>query len=125
MRNYSIAVLAVFGLLTARAFAQGDAERDAMLYLESVGLEKKAKVCAARIPQFAPRFDTAFAAWRIRNADALRRGETFLRADAAKNNIPFEVNVQAVTDTAAQMLEKTNQRLLEENCNAFLAQVGA
>jgi hypothetical protein len=86
-------------------------------------MPKKADICANKIPGYSDKFEPAFAHWKKANATRLSAGETFLRADAEKNKMPFQLNVQSVAVISAQVLEKASQPLLEENCNAMLQQL--
>lgn len=120
-----IAAFALVLVASAASAATSEEERRSMLYLESIALPQKAAVCEERLPGFKQRFAPAFEAWRTANKGQLAAGEDFLRAEAAKSNQPFLINVAAVTVLSAQMLQNSSPSILKENCDAMLAQVGA
>lgn len=108
--------LLALALPMAAAHAQaGGNEHDALLYLESLAMPKRASVCANRMAGYAHKFDPKFAAWRNANQARLVAGETALRAQQ-----DFASQVQSVTLIATQNLERATPELLKEDCNAML-----
>lgn len=108
--------LIALALPMATAYAQnGGNEHDAMLYLESLAMPKRATVCANRLAGYAHKFDPKFAAWRNANQARLVAGEATLRAQQ-----DFANQVQSVTLVATQNLERATPELLKEDCNAML-----
>ncbi|MBX3625555.1 MAG: hypothetical protein KF892_11115 [Rhizobacter sp.] len=108
--------LIALALPMATAHAQnGGNEHDAMLYLESLAMPKRATVCANRLAGYAHKFDPKFAAWRNANQARLVAGEATLRAQQ-----DFANQVQSVTLVATQNLERATPELLKEDCNAML-----
>jgi hypothetical protein len=95
------------------------------LYLRSVALPKKARVCAVTVPGYGERFQTSFDSWKSRNRDRLAAGETLLRAEATKANKSFALEVEMVTTLDAESLRRAPQALIIENCDAMLEQMGA
>src|SRR5205085_8375203 len=95
------AVLASAALAPAAAQAPS-VEHDALLYLDSQVLPKKAAACAARIPRFATQFDPAFRAWLAAHRHQIAAGEAFLRADAEKTRMPLERDVESVAASVSQ-----------------------
>ena len=120
-----ISVLSIFLFpVTLNCYAQANSiERDAMLFLETVAMQKKSVVCSARLPDFKSRFEPAFEKWRTSQSASLNNGEKFLRAAALAEKKDFDVHVGAVTDTAAKVLAESSQAMVEENCNAMLTLV--
>ena len=118
-------LIATFLMPSLALGQQPQSELNATLFLESVAMPKKAKACALRIPGFTSRYEPAFFTWYKSNQQRLAEGEKFLRSDAEKNNIPFQKNIDRVTDIPAQLIEKATQAMLEENCNAMLEKLGA
>ncbi len=96
-----------------------------MLYLEAVAAPKKARVCAAHVEGFAEKFAPVFQKWEQVNQGRLAEGEALLRSEAEKSFASFEQNVQAVTNLSAQILAKASPAVIEENCRAMLAKLGA
>lgn len=126
MRLRSILVVSLAFVLPSWTWAQqSDASKKSILFLESVAIPKKAKVCAARIEGFGTKFEPAYEQWHKAHQAQLAEGESLLRAEAEKTFTSFEQNVQAVTSLSAQMLGKASQAVLEENCNAMLTKLGA
>ncbi|MDY0057496.1 MAG: hypothetical protein RBS46_14475 [Methyloversatilis sp.] len=124
MRNNLVAFGAALFGQAAMAQAVLD-EQDAMLYLESLAIPKKAAVCAKRVEEFSVKFDPSFVKWRRANEKQIQRGEQFLRSAAAAENRDFKSNVEAVTDEAAKLLSSATQSIVKENCEALLGIVGA
>jgi hypothetical protein len=82
--------------------AHASPEQDALLFLDSRVLPKKASACSARIPGYPARFEPAFRTWLARNKAHLASGEAFLRADAERTKVPFEPDVEAVAVDISQ-----------------------
>ena len=112
------AVMICVAASIGRAQANDD-EADAALFLESVVMAKRGPLCAARIAGFAEKFEPALARWRADRAVRLDKGEAVLRAAAAKEQLDFALHVATVTDTAARLLGKASQAVLETNCEAM------
>lgn len=124
---YHRPLVAVFILLAAASALAQESEqmRKSMLFLESVAMPKKAKVCDARIQGYGATFDPAFDAWLRANQKTLREGEDILRADAELHQSSFEQTVETVTSLPAQLLGKSTQAVLQKNCAAMLHKLGA
>jgi hypothetical protein len=105
--------------------AQGpEAEKDAMLFLESISMPKKAVVCSARLAGFTSKFDPAYAKWKDANAALLAQGEAFLRAEATAAKMDFNFHVTLLAEMAAKSLASASQSILEENCDDLLQILG-
>ena len=100
MRRTSLALTVALGIaISAPGYAQAASpEDDALLFLDSQVMPKKAAVCSARISGYLARFDPAFRKWLSTNKDRLASGEAFLRADAERTKVPYEPDVQGVID---------------------------
>lgn len=107
----------------AQAQTTLDDEPNALLYLESLAMPKRASVCANRLAGYASKFDSKFAAWRTAHQARLVAGEASLRAEASKARQDFATQVQSVTLIATQNLERATPELLKEDCNAMLAEL--
>jgi hypothetical protein len=125
MRMNSLALAAILGIVVATpAFAQATSpEQDALLFLDSQVLPKKAAACAARITGYAAKFEPAFRSWLAANKEHLASGEAFLRADAQRTQVPFERDVQAVIGVISQQWTSAPLSVLQENCEAMLLQL--
>ena len=125
MRLRSPALAAVIGcLVAAPVFAQAPSiEHDALLYLDSQVLPKKAAACSARIPRFSNQFDPAFKAWLAAHRHQLAAGEAFLRADAEKTRMPLERDVESVAGSISQQWNAAPLAVLQENCETMLMQL--
>ena len=122
MSPWHTSTLAALTLCVAASVCRvqaNDDEADAALFLESVVMAKRGPLCAARIAGFAEKFDPALARWRADRAVRLDQGEAVLRAAAAKEQLDFALHVATVTDTAARLLGKASQAVLEANCEAM------
>ena len=114
------------GVLLAPCHAQSaDEARQSALYLYSVEFPRKADVCESGMPGFLDRFRPAFEDWVVRNKDDLARGEAFLRAEAAKANMSFERNIDALASNDAKSMAKASSAMILENCNWMLQTVTA
>jgi hypothetical protein len=121
-RTLAFAVILFMAVSTserARASPQGDA----LLFLDSQVLPRKAAVCSERISGYSTRFDPAFRSWLAANKVHLASGEAFLRADAERTKVPFESDVQAVRDLVSKQWATAPLSVLEENCEAMLLQL--
>jgi len=98
-------------------------EQDALIFLDSQVLPKKAATCAARIAGYSARFDPAFRTWLSRNKDHVASGEAFLRADAARTKVPFEPDVQAIATGVTQQWAAAPLPTLQDHCEAMLVQL--
>jgi hypothetical protein len=98
---------------------------DALLFLDSQVLPRKAAVCSARISGYSARFEAAFRLWLATNKDHVAAGEAFLRADAERTQVPFERDVQAVIDGVTQQWTAAPISVLQDNCDAMLLQMSA
>jgi hypothetical protein len=106
------------------AFAQAPSiEHDALLYLDSKVLPKKAEACSARLSGFSARFDPVFRTWLGANRSRIASGEAFLRADAEKTRTPLERDVQSIVGNISQQWNAAPLSLLQENCDAMLTQL--
>jgi hypothetical protein len=118
--NTAIVSFCLIASGVASAQTAGGDEPSAMLYLESLAMSKRAPICASRMPEFANKFDPAFATWRQSNTDLLQKGEATLKAAAAAEKKDFNAFVGAVTDGSAHALQKATPSVAEESCNAML-----
>ncbi|HSC62212.1 MAG TPA: hypothetical protein VLD35_01145 [Caldimonas sp.] len=98
-------------------------EQDALIFLDSQVLPKKAATCAARIAGYSARFDPAFRIWLGRNKDHVASGEAFLRADAERTKVPFEPDVQAIATSVTQQWAAAPLPTLQDHCEALLVQL--
>ncbi len=103
--------------------ANASPEQDALLFLDSRVMPRKAAACSARITGYSVRFEPAFRAWLARNKEHVASGEAFLRADAERTKIPFEPDVQAVAAGIAQQWTNAPLPTLQDNCEALLIQL--
>jgi hypothetical protein len=125
MRMNSLALVVGLVWTTAMpAFAQATSgEHDALVFLDSQVLPKKAAACSARISGFPARFDPEFRSWLARNQRRIVSGEAFLRADSERTQAPFERDVQAVVSGISQQWGAAPLPMLQENCEAMLLQL--
>ena len=98
-------------------------EHDALLYLDSQVLPRKAAACAARLPRFPAQFDPAFRAWLAAHRHQIAAGEAFLRADAEKTRMPLERDVESIIASITQQWNAAPLALLQENCETMLVQL--
>jgi hypothetical protein len=98
-------------------------EQDALLFLDSQVLPRKAAACSERISGYSARFDPAFRAWLATNKDQLASGEAFLRADAERTKVPFERDIQSVIAAISRQWTAAPLAVLQENCAATLLQL--
>jgi hypothetical protein len=103
--------------------AHASPEQDALLFLDSRVMPRKAAACSARITGYSARFDPAFRAWLARNKGHVASGEAFLRADAERTRIPFEPDVEAVAVGISQQWTSAPLPTLQDNCEALLTQL--
>lgn len=119
-------IASIICLLPTAAWSQQSEEsKKSVLFLESVSMPKKAKVCAEHIEGFGSKFEPAFRKWQQVNQAQLAEGEALLRVEAERTFSSFEQSVQAITNLSAQMLSKASPDVLEQNCNAMLAKLSA
>ena len=118
--------LAVLATLAPAVQAQEPAatsnspEADASLYGQSVVLPRQAAVCAERSPDFAPRFQRAFDAWRAENAQRIAVGSKFVHDSAAKGGVDADAGVAKLGDAEVERLRKTTPELLARHCALML-----
>ena len=98
-------------------------EQDALLFLDSRVMPRKAAACSARIASYSGRFEPAFRAWLARNKEHVAAGEAFLRADAERTKTPFEPDVEAVAVDISQRWTSAPLPTLQDNCEALLIQL--
>ena len=124
MRIGSLAAAAVGSLVATSAFAQAHSiEHDALLFLDSQVLPKKAAACAARIPRFSAQFETAFKAWLAAHRQQLAAGEAYLRADAEKTRMPLERDIESIAGKVSRQWNDATLPTLQENCEEMLGQL--
>jgi len=116
------AVVASTALAPAAAQAPS-VEHDALLYLDSQVLPRKAAACAARIPRFGAIFEPAFRTWVATHRQQLVAGEAFLRADAEKTRMPFERDIESIGGKISEQWNAAPLAVLQENCDAMLLQL--
>ena len=121
----SLALAAFVGWTASTpALAQSSSvEHDALLYLDSQVLPKKAAACSARISGFSARFEPAFRTWLAANRSRIAAGETFLRADAEKTRMPLERDVESVVSSITKQWNAAPLPDLQENCDNMLTQL--
>ena len=123
LRRATVAAALVV-IAAAPAFAQAPSiEHDALLFLDSQVLPKKAAACSARIPRFSTQFDPAFKAWLAAHRHQLAAGEAFLRADAEKTRMPLERDVESIAGNISQQWNAAPLPVLQENCETMLMQL--
>ena len=122
MRFRSPALVAVIGW-TLLAPVEASVQHDALLYLDSQVLPRKAAACAARIPRFDAIFEPAFRAWLATHRQQLVAGEAFLRADAAKTRIPLEPDIESIAGNISRQWTAAPLAVLQENCDSMLLQL--
>jgi len=121
MRFRSLALVALMGCnLSCPTPARASVEGDALLFLDSQVLPRKAAACSARISGFSSQFEPVFRAWLATNRSRLAAGEAYLRADAEKTRTPLERDVQAIAGNISQQWSAAPLSLLQENCDAML-----
>ena len=121
MRSRSFALAALLGsILCGPNPALASVEADALLFLDSQVLPRKAAACSARISGFSSQFDPAFRSWLATNRSRLAAGEAFLRADAQKTGTPLERDVQSIVGNISQQWSAAPLATLQENCDAML-----
>ena len=103
--------------------AQASPEHDALLFLDSQVLPRKAAACSARIAGYSARFEPAFRTWLAKNKAHLTAGEAFLRADAERTKVPFEPDIQAVALDVSRQWAGAPLPALQDNCEALLIQL--
>jgi hypothetical protein len=103
--------------------AHASPEQDALLFLDSRVMPKKAAACSTRITGYSARFEPAFRAWLARNREHVSSGEAFLRADAERTKLPFEPDVEAVAAGISQKWTSAPLPALQDNCEALLIQL--
>lgn len=125
MRRNSLALAVTLGIAVSTSeYAQAASpEQDALLFLDSQVLPKKAAACSARISGFSARFEPAFRTWLSTNKNRLATGEAFLRADAERTKAPYEPDVQGVIDVVSRQWSAAPLPVLQENCEALLLQL--
>lgn len=126
MRRNSLALAVALGIAASTPVSAQVAttpEQDALLFLDSQVLPRKASACSERITGYSARFDPAFRAWLATNKDRLASGEAFLRADAERTKVPFERDVQSVIATITQQWTTAPLSVLQEKCAATLLQL--
>lgn len=124
MHRTELALAVTFWMAVAiPGYAQASPEQDALLFLDSQVLPKKAAACSARISGYSARFESAFRSWLSTNKAHVASGEAFLRADAERTKVPFEPDVQAVVVAISQQWAAAPLPVLQENCEAMLLQL--
>jgi len=124
LQHSSLVAAAALALATSiPAPALASPEQDALIFLDSQVLPRKAATCAARIAGYSARFDPAFRTWLGRNKDHVASGEAFLRADAERTKVPFEPDVQAIAAGVTQQWAAAPLPTLQDNCEALLVQL--
>jgi len=103
--------------------AHASPEQDALLFLDSRVMPKKAAACSARISGYSARFEPAFRAWLDRNQAHLVSGEPFLSADAQRTSVPFEPDVQALAAGISQQWTAAPLPTLQDSCETLLIQL--
>ena len=119
LRSFALAAL-VGGTLCCPILVRASVEGDALLFLDSQVLPRKAAACSARISGFSSQFEPVFRAWLATNRSRLAAGEAYLRADAEKTRTPLERDVQAIAGSISQQWSAAPLSLLQENCDAML-----
>jgi len=122
-RNSLSFAFALAAALAIPELAHASPEQDALIFLDSRVMPKKASACSARISGYPARFDPAFRAWMARNKAHVTSGEAFLRADAERTRIPFEPDVEAVAVGISQQWTSAPLPTLQDNCEALLNQL--
>jgi len=126
MRYRSFALAALMGCnLSCPILAQASVEGDALLYLDSQVLPRKAAACSARISGFSSQFEPVFRAWLTANRSRIAAGEAYLRADAEKTRTPFDRDVQSIAGNISQQWNAAPLSMLQENCDAMLIHLKA
>ena len=124
MHTHTLAFALALSMLAALPeSAQASPEHDALLFLDSHVLPKKAAACSARIAGYPARFEPAFRTWLSKNRQQLTSGEAFLRADAERTKVPFEPDVQAVATDISRQWANAPLPALQDNCEAMLLQL--
>lgn len=121
----SIALAALVGsFVLAPAAAQAPSvEHDALLFLDSQVLPKKAEACSARIPRFSAQFEPAFRAWLSSHRQQLSSGEAYLRADAEKTRMPLDRDIESIAGKVSKQWNAAPLPDLQENCETLLLQL--
>jgi len=122
-RNSLAFAFALSAAFAIPELAHASPEQDALLFLDSRVMPKKASACSARIAGYSARFEPAFRAWLARNKAHVTSGEAFLRADAEKTRVPFEPDVEAVAVGISQQWTSAPLPTLQDNCEALLNQL--
>jgi hypothetical protein len=122
LRSFALAAL-VGGTLCCPILVRASVEGDALLFLDSQVLPRKAAACSARISGFSSQFEPVFRAWLTANRSRIAAGEAYLRADAEKTRTPLERDVQSIAGNISQQWNAAPLSTLQENCDAMLVQL--
>jgi hypothetical protein len=123
LRLLCISTVALFGSIAQAQVTT--AEEDRALFLDALEQQSRAKVCAARLPDFTDKYKPAFLKWKIKHESMLRTGDAFLRSEAVKDQVTVEEKVMAATGEVTQRMEADSMMLLQEKCKAVLLWFGA
>ena len=124
MHTKTLAVAVIFWMAVSMPdFAHASPEHDALLFLDSQVLPRKAAACSARIAGYPAKFEPAFRQWLARNKDHVASGQAFLRADAERTRQPFEPDIQAVAAGVSGQWAAAPLATLQDNCEAMLLQL--
>ena len=109
-----------FASLASDAQAEQAAFEASMAYIESVAMPKRAKVCGSLDSTYTEKFEARIPGWLKANAALISAGREELERRAAESGVPFEEDIQRVTDLDLEILSQAPAELQKENCDFYI-----
>jgi hypothetical protein len=98
-----------------------DVRAGGLLYLNSIGLPKEARVCALRIAGYLDEFNPAYEKWKLRHEALIRLGRETFEREAPKHGLSAEKMAGELTDDAARGLARATPAIQLEACKSRLS----
>lgn len=92
------------------------AAADRELYLDYLERNAQAGVCSERLPDFSARLAPLLRKWKVRHESQLRLGDSFIHAEAVRDQISVEERMAQATRDALAKIRATPDADLASAC---------
>lgn len=96
------------------------AEEDRILFLRSLEYQARAGICASSLPDFGDKLKPLLRRWTMRNEARLRVGDAFFRAEAARDLVQAEDDLDHYVHDPIDKMKSESADELQKDCDDVL-----
>ncbi|HTH93612.1 MAG TPA: hypothetical protein VL550_00135 [Rhodocyclaceae bacterium] len=96
------------------------AEEDRILFLRSLEYQARAGICASNLTDFGDKLKPLLRRWTVRNEARLRVGDAFFRAEAARDLVQAEDDLDRYVHDPIDKMKSESAGDLQKDCDDVL-----